>query len=107
MLQDLWKYLGASAWVPLAPTRHRVRDSLSICRKRALARAGRWAPLQGTLSRELSAGWILGRNDLPSFNKQVTRKKEGKHGKLEIGPKEDNASPPNRKSNALLPTGMQ
>lgn len=80
MLQHLWKYLDASARILLAPERHWVRDSLCICRKRALARAWSWARcFEETISRELTAEWILSRNGPPSLNQQVAREKEEKH----------------------------
>ena len=73
-LVSLWKYLDASARVPLVPKRHGVRDSLCICRKRALARA--WCHSKDTLSREPKAKWILGKNGPPSFSQQILRGKE-------------------------------
>ncbi|XP_010841719.1 PREDICTED: forkhead box protein G1 [Bison bison bison] len=46
-----------------------------------------------TLSREPRAGWILGKDGLPSFNQQVTRGKEAKHRpKRETGPKKDSGT---------------
>lgn len=73
-LVSLWKYLDASARVPLVPKRHGVRDSLCICRKRALARA--WCHSKDILSREPKAKWILGKNGPPSFSQQILRGKK-------------------------------